>query len=155
MPPPPAGSMMTLEVPTVLARSKSLRTSLKCRKMLAARLFEPFARVLRSAVFQNRRVNELIHSLGNGIMQALQAVHTVFLAGLRKGIERLLRRGNGLTSVDLIRHGDLADNRVVGRVHQVNDLGSTECDELAVDVGAIKGSYQSCGFVFVHLRLPL
>src|ERR1700686_3366850 len=44
MPTTPAGSMTTLEVPTVLARSKSLRTSLKCRKMLAARLFEPFAR---------------------------------------------------------------------------------------------------------------
>jgi hypothetical protein len=27
------------------------------------------------------------------------------------------------------------------------------CDELAVDVGAIKGSYQSRSFVFVHLRL--
>src|SRR5580704_8791745 len=38
------------------------------------------------AVFQNRRVNELIHSLGNGIMQPLQAVHAVFLAALRKGI---------------------------------------------------------------------
>ena len=29
------------------------------------------------------------------------------------------------------------------------------CDELAVDVGAIKGSYQTCGFVFVHLRLTI
>ena len=29
------------------------------------------------------------------------------------------------------------------------------CDELAVYVGAIKGSYLSCGLVFVHLRLPL
>src|SRR5271163_4754025 len=37
---------------------------------------------------------------------------------------------------------------------QVDDLGSMGCDELAVDVGAIKGSYQSGGFVFVHLRLP-
>src|SRR5260370_11062926 len=116
MPTTPAGSMTTLEVPTVLARSKSLRTSLKCRKMFAARLFEPFA-VLRSAVFQNRRVNELIHSLGNGIMQPLQAVHAVFLAALRKGIERPLGRGDGLSGVDLIRHGDLADNRVFGRVH--------------------------------------
>jgi hypothetical protein len=41
---------------------------------------------LRSAVFQNRRVNELIHSLGNGIMQPLQAVHAVFLAALRKAL---------------------------------------------------------------------
>ena len=40
--------------------------------------------VLRSAVFQNSRVNELIHSLGNGIMQPLQAVDAVFLAALRK-----------------------------------------------------------------------
>src|ERR1700728_1543646 len=85
-------------------------------------------------------------------MQPLQAVHAVFLAALRKGIERLLGSGYGLSGVDLIRHGDLADNRVVGWVHQVNDLGSMGCDELAVDVGAIKGSYQSCGFVFVHLR---
>ena len=70
-------------------------------------------------------------------------------------MERLLRRGDGLSGVDLIRHGGLADNRVVGRVHQINDLGSMGCDELAVDVGAIKGSYRSCGFVFVHLRFPL
>jgi hypothetical protein len=42
--------------------------------------------------FQNRRVNELIHSLGNGIMQPLQAVHAVFFSSLRKGIERLLGR---------------------------------------------------------------
>src|SRR6202521_1789435 len=63
--------------------------------------------------FQNRRVNELIHSPGNGIMQPLQAVHAVFLAALRKGIERLLGRGYGLSGVDLIRHGHLADNRVV------------------------------------------
>src|ERR1700734_4286487 len=70
-----------------------------------------------SAVFQTCRVNELINSLGNGIMQALQAVHAVFLAALRKGIERLLGRGDGLSGLDLIRHGDLADNRVVGRVH--------------------------------------
>jgi hypothetical protein len=46
--------------------------------------------------------------------------------------------------VDLICHGDLADNRVVGRVHQVNDLGSMGCDELAVDVGAIKGPGAWC-----------
>src|SRR5579862_8182702 len=110
--------------------------------------------VLRSAVFQNRRVNELIHSLGNRFMQPLQAVHAVFIAALRKGIKRLLGRGDGLSGVDLIRHGDLADNRVVGRVHQVNDLGSMGCDELAVDVGAIKGSYRTWDFVFVHLRLP-
>src|SRR5580658_10011389 len=88
-------------------------------------------------------------------MQPLQAVHAVFLAALRKGTERLPGRGDGLSGVDLIRHGDLADNRVVGRVHQVNDLGSMGCDELAVDVGAIKGSYQSCGFVFVHFAFTL
>src|SRR5579862_5502925 len=88
-------------------------------------------------------------------MQPLQAVHTVFLAALRKGIERFLGRGDGLSGVDLIRHGDLADNRVVGRVHQVDDLGSMGCDELTVNVGAIKGSYQNCGFVFDHLRLLL
>jgi hypothetical protein len=29
----------------------------------------------------------------------------------------VLRRGDGLSGVDLIRHGDLADNPVVGRVH--------------------------------------
>jgi hypothetical protein len=73
--------------------------------------------VLRSAVFQNRRVNELIHSSGNGIMQPLQAVHAVFLAALRKDIERLLGGGDGLSGVDLIRHGDFANNRVVSRVH--------------------------------------
>ena len=44
---------------------------------------------------------------------------------------------------------------LVGFTLEINDLGSMGCDELAVDVGAIKGSYQSCGFVFVHLRLPL
>jgi hypothetical protein len=38
--------------------------------------------------------------------------------------------------------------------YQVNDLGSVECDELAVDVGAVKGFCRNCGFVFVHLRLP-
>ena len=112
--------------------------------------------VLRGAVFQNRRVNELIHSLGNGIMQPLQAVHAVFLAAfLRKGIERLLGRGDGLSGVDLIRHGDLADNRVVGRVDQINDLGSMGCDELAVDVGAIKGSYQELWFRFRSFAFTL
>src|SRR5579872_5659302 len=72
-----------------------------------------------------------------------------------KGTERLLGRGDGLPGVDLIRHGHLADNRVVGRVHQVNYLGSMGCDELAVDVGAIKGSYRSCGFVFLHFAFTL
>jgi hypothetical protein len=64
-------------------------------------------------------------------------------------------RGNGLSGVDLIRHGDFADNPVVRRVHQIHDLGSMGSDELAVDVGAIEGSYPSSGLVFVHLRLPL
>src|ERR1700686_136148 len=129
MPTTPAGSMTTLEVPTVLARSKSLRTSLKCRKMLAARLFEPFARSCGAPYSRTVASNELIHSLGNGIMQPLQAVDAVFLAALRKGIERLLGRGDGLSGVDLIRHGDLADNRVVSRVHQVHDLRSMGSDE--------------------------
>src|SRR3984885_1569569 len=44
MPTTPAGSITTLDVPTVLTRSKSSRTFLKCRKMFAARLLEPFAR---------------------------------------------------------------------------------------------------------------
>src|SRR5579862_6884148 len=46
MPTTPAGSIKTLDVPTVLTRSKSSRTFLKCRKMFAARLLEPFARSL-------------------------------------------------------------------------------------------------------------
>src|SRR6266478_629632 len=44
MPTTPTGSSTTLDFPTVLRRSTPLRTSLKCRKMLAARLLEPFAR---------------------------------------------------------------------------------------------------------------
>src|SRR5260221_4890380 len=44
MPTTPTGSRTTLEFPTVLTRSKLLRTSLKCKKMFAARLLEPFAR---------------------------------------------------------------------------------------------------------------
>ena len=51
--------------------------------------------------------------------------------------------------------GDLADNPVVGRIHQVYDLRSMGSDELAVDVGAIKSSYRSRGFFLVHLCHPL
>src|SRR5882762_8089243 len=154
MPTTPAGSITTLDVPTVLARSKFSRTSLKCRKMFAARLLEPFRTVLRCAVFHDRRLNELIHSLGHGVVQPLQAVHPVFLATLRKGVEGLFRSTDGFSGVDFVCHGDLANNIVVGRVHQIDDLGSMGCDELAIDIGAIKGSYWSRGFMCFHLCHP-
>jgi len=40
--------------------------------------------VLRCAVFHDRRFNELIHSLGHGVVQPLQMLHPIFLATLRK-----------------------------------------------------------------------
>jgi len=55
------------------------------------------------------------------------------------------------SGVDFVCQGDLADNLVVGRVHQIDDLGSMGSDELAIDVGAIKGSYWSRGFICLHL----
>src|SRR5882762_6846169 len=125
MPTTPAGSITTLDVPTVLTRSKSSRTFLKC------------------AVFHDRRFNELIHSLGHGVVQPLQKLQPVFLATLRKGVEGLFRSTDSFSGVDFVCHGDLADNLVVGRVHQIDDLGSMGSDELAVDIGAIKGSYWS------------
>src|SRR6266404_4324539 len=121
MPTTPAGSITILDVPTVLTRSKSSRTFLKCRKMFAARLLQP-----------------------------LQKLHPVFLATLRKGVEGLFRGTDGFSGVDFVCHGDLADILVVGRVHQIDDLGSMGSDELAVDIGAIKGSYWSRGFICFH-----
>src|ERR1700693_4952285 len=41
---------------------------------------------------------------------------------------------------------------IVGRIHQIDDLGSVGSNELAVDVCAIKGSDRSRGFISVHLR---
>src|SRR5208282_3710174 len=70
---------------------------------------------------------------------------------LRKGIEGLFRSTDGFSGVDFVCHGDLADNLVVGRVHQIDELGSMGCDELAIDIGAIKGSYWSRGFMCFHL----
>ena len=107
--------------------------------------------VLRCAVFHDRRLNELIHSLGHGVVQPLQELHPVFLATLRKGVEGLFRSTDGFSRVDFVCHGDLADNLVVGRVHKIDDLGSMGSDELTVDVGAIKSFYWSRGCLSVHL----
>ena len=107
--------------------------------------------VLRCAVFHDRRLNELIHSLGHGVVQPLQELHPVFLATLRKGVEGLFRSTDGFSRVDFVCHGDLADNLVVGRVYKIDDLGSMGSDELTVDVGAIKSFYWSRGCLSVHL----
>lgn len=120
-----------------------------CREVVGA-----LRTVLRCAVFHDRRFNELIHSLGHSVVQPLQELHPVFLAALRKGVEGHFRSTDGFSGVDFVCHGDLADNLVVGRVHQIDDLGSMGSDELAVDVGAIKGSYGSRGFMYVHLCSP-
>src|SRR6266404_5827899 len=90
----------------------------------------------------------------HGVVQPLQELHPVFLATLRKGVEGLFRCTDGFSGVDLVCHGDLADNLVVGRVHQIDDLRSMGSDELAVDIGAIKGSYWSRGFTCFHLCHP-
>jgi len=48
--------------------------------------------VLRCAVFHDRRFNELIHSLGQGVRAAAAGAPSVFLATLRKGVEGLFRQ---------------------------------------------------------------
>src|SRR5882757_1203177 len=87
-------------------------------------------------------------------MQFLQTFHPVFLAALRKALERLLRGSNGILCVDFVRHGDLADHRIDGRVHEVHDLASMGSDELSVDVGAIKSPRRICSFVPCHCVSP-
>src|SRR5436309_3717191 len=59
MPTTPAGSITTLDVPTVLTRSKSSRTFFKCRKMFAARLLEPFARSCGAPYRSEEHTSEL------------------------------------------------------------------------------------------------
>ena len=59
-----------------------------------------------------------------------------------------------LSSFDLVSHRDLADHSVVGRIHQVNELGSMKSDELAVDVGAIERSNRIRRCMSVHLCSP-
>jgi hypothetical protein len=78
----------------------------------------------------------------------------VFLAALRKGVKGVFRSTDRFSGVDFVCHGDLADNLVVGRVHQIDDLGPMEGDELAVDIGAIKDSYWSRGFMCFRLWAP-
>src|SRR5437764_4018581 len=87
-------------------------------------------------------------------MQFLKTLHPVFLAALRKALERLLRGSDGILCIDFVRHCDLADYRIVGRVHEVYDLGSMGSDELSVDVGAIKGPRRIRSFVPCHFASP-
>jgi hypothetical protein len=74
-------------------------------------------------------------------VQPLQKLHPVLLATLLKRVEGLFRSTDSFSGVDFVCLGDLADNLVVGRVHQIDDLGSMGSHELAFDIGVIKGSY--------------
>jgi len=76
--------------PKFLAISKSVRTSLKCRKMFAASLFDP------SAVCGVRRIPEPSRQrvesqfACNRHRATVQAVHAVFPCRCAKSMERLL-----------------------------------------------------------------
>jgi len=59
--------------------------------MFAARLLEPFARSLRCAVFHDRRLNELIHSLGTASCTAARA-SIRFPCYFAKGVEGPFRQ---------------------------------------------------------------
>src|SRR5260221_249500 len=140
-----------LEKTVGTSKVEILKDLLEVQENVRCEVIGALRAVLRCAVFHDRSLNELIHSLGHGLVQPLQAVHPVFLATLRKGVEGLFRSTDGFSGVDFVCQGDLADNLVVGRVHQIDDLGSMGSDELAIDVGAIKGSYWSRGFMCFHL----
>ena len=79
-------------------------------------------------------------------------------AGVTSGIDLALARIEQDISRKVaieVARSDLANNFVVGRVHQIDDLRSMGSDELAVDIRAIKGSYWSRGFTSFHLCRPL
>src|SRR5579872_4522340 len=153
MPTTPAGSSTTLEADSS-DQIEVFEDFPEVQENIRREIVGALRTVLRCTVFHDRRLNELIHSFGHGLVQPLQKLHSVFLAALRKGVEGHFRSPDSFSRVDFACHGDLADNLVVGRVHQIDDLGSMESDELAVDIGAIKGSYWSRGFMCFHLWHP-
>ena len=53
-------------------------------------------------------------------IQPLQAVHPVFLAALlEKALKAAFAAAMALPGIDFVCHRDLADNPIVGRIHQI------------------------------------
>jgi len=90
-------------VPTVFLRVKNPQgTFLKCRKMFAARLLEPFATVLAVPPYSTTvALNELIHLAWPRLVQPLQKLHPGILATFAtKVLKASLRRQRWLFGVD-------------------------------------------------------
>ena len=155
---PPAGSITILDVPTVLTRFEIFEDFLEVQENVrrevvgALRTFGLAVRRIPRPLLQ--RVGS-IRFMATASLQPLQELHVRYsLLLCEKELKASFAAPMAFRASNSSAMVTLPITLLSVGFHQIDDLRSMGSYELAVDIGAIKGSYCSRGFKSFHLCHP-